>query len=119
MPLNDYTYWIDANLPPKTVEWLETTFNVSAKHVFNLDLLSAEDNNIFQQAKDSGANIIILTKDEDFVDLVMRRKPPPKIIWITIGNITNIELKNILLNNFTQAVKLLHDTDNYFIEISK
>lgn len=117
MLLNNYTYWVDANLPPKAVEWLEGAFGVHAKHVFDIDFLTAEDLEIFQKAKDSSQNIIIITKDEDFVDLVLRKKSPPKIIWITAGNISNNELKNILLNNFIVAIEQLQNPDYYFIEI--
>jgi predicted nuclease of predicted toxin-antitoxin system len=116
MQLNDYIYWIDANLPPQTVEWLKDAFNVTVEHVFSMNLLSAEDNEIFQIAKNSKGNIIIVTKDEDFIDLVLRKKSPPKIIWITAGNLSNRQLKTLLLNNFkTAVITLLREN---FVEIS-
>jgi predicted nuclease of predicted toxin-antitoxin system len=118
MPLKNYTYWIDANLPPKTVEWLEQALGVTAKHVFNINFLTAEDNEIFQKAKDSNENVILITKDEDFIELVLRKKPPPKIIWITAGNLSNTQLREILLRNLEIAVEQLHNTEYSFIEIS-
>src|SRR5437763_13344561 len=99
MQLSDYIYWIDANLPPKTTTWLEEAFGVTAKHVLQIDFLAATDNEIFQKAATSNEDIIIITKDEDFVELVLRKKPPPKIVWITAGNLSNDHLKKILLEH--------------------
>src|ERR1035437_186193 len=103
MLLNDFIYWIDANLPPKTVIWLEEAFGVKAKHVFHIDFLTATDEEIFQKAADANENIIIITKDEDFVELVLRKKSPPKIVWITAGNLSNDHLKKILLEHLPEA----------------
>jgi len=118
MQLNDYVYWIDANLPPQTVEWLRDTFNVKAEHVFSMNLLSADDNEIFQAAKNSKDNIIVITKDEDFIELVLKKKSPPKIIWITAGNLSNKQLKILLLDNFKAAVITLENPREHFVEIS-
>jgi predicted nuclease of predicted toxin-antitoxin system len=118
MLLKKYTYWIDANLPPKTTEWLGIAFGVQARHVFNLQFLTAEDAEIFEHAKKSTEHIIIITKDEDFIDLVLRKKPPPKVIWITAGNLSNTELKKLLLENIETAVEQLQNSEYFFIEIS-
>jgi predicted nuclease of predicted toxin-antitoxin system len=117
MQLKDFVYWIDANLPPKTVTWLSEAFNVTAKHMYDMGLLTSDDNTIFQKAKSESEQVIIITKDEDFVELVLRRKPPPKIIWITAGNLSNIHLQEILLKHLSEAVEKLTNPDNYFIEI--
>ena len=117
MQLNEFVYWIDANLPPKTAEWLQEDFNVEAKHVFFLDFLSAEDNEIFERAKRSKENIIIITKDEDFIELVIARKSPPKIIWITVGNLSNKQLKKLLADNFKAAVVTLYNPNEHFVEL--
>jgi len=92
MQLSDFAYWIDANLHPKTSDWLQSDFGVESRHVFNMDFLAAEDAEIFSKARQEPKNVIIIPKDEDFVELVLRKKPPPKIIWITAGNLSNKEL---------------------------
>ena len=117
MLLNDHIYWIDANLPPKTTIWLEEAFGVVAKHVFYMDFLTSADEEIFQKAKDTGQSVIIITKDEDFVELVLRRKPPPKIVWITTGNLSNDHLKKILLEHLPTAIDRFINPDYYFVEI--
>ena len=46
---------------------------------------------IFEAAKQP--NLVILTKDSDFVDLVCRLGSPPQILWLTCGNVTNRNLR--------------------------
>ena len=53
----------------------------------DLDLREAEDPDIFYKAREADA--IVITKDRDFVELLGRLGPPPKIIWITCGNTSN------------------------------
>jgi len=118
MPLKDHVYWIDANLPPKVVTWLEIGFGVKSVHVFSMNLISAGDDEIFNEAKKSGGNMIIITKDEDFTELVMRKKPPPWVIWVTVGNLANDHLKTILLNNLETAVQYLESSEYFFVEIT-
>ena len=108
MQLNDFVYWIDANLPYKAVYWLHDNLGVHAEHVYKLGMLSAGDATIYEAA---------LKSDEDFVDLTLRHKTYPKIIWITAGNLSNTDLQNILLTHFETAVEKLQNPDHYFIEI--
>ncbi len=84
-----------------------------------MNLLSADDNEIFQLAQDSKKDIIIITKDEDFIELVLHKKSPPKIIWITAGNLSNKQLKALLLENFKAAVITLLNPREHFVEISR
>ena len=37
-------------------------------------------------------NVIVLTKDSDFVQLLERRGPPPQVVWLTCGNTSNLAL---------------------------
>ncbi len=117
MQLNNFIYWVDANLPPLGLAtWLHEHFNVQAYHLFNFDMLTTSDEDIFAKAKKLG-NIIIITKDEDFADLVIQRKFPPFIIWITIGNVTNAILNKLIVDNFEEAVEKLLASDLGLIEI--
>lgn len=118
MPLNDHTFWLDANLPPKAVQWLSEHFNAKATHIASLNFLTTDDNTIFEAAKRSGESVIIITKDEDFVNLVLVKKGGPKIIWITAGNISNVHLRSILISCLQQAVETLENDHNFFVEIN-
>ena len=82
------TIWIDAQLSPTIATWIDSTFeDISAFALRDLGLRDAEDLEIFEAAK--AQEVIFLTKDSDFIDLVERKNAPPKIIWLTCGNTSN------------------------------
>jgi predicted nuclease of predicted toxin-antitoxin system len=88
------TIWIDAQLSPAIAKWIENNFDVTAVALRDLGLRDAEDLEIFNAAKKSGA--VVMTKDSDFVSLLERLDAAPKIIWLTCGNTSNANLKFIL-----------------------
>ena len=98
-------FWIDAQLPPTLATWLTATFNVEAQALREIGLRDAKDEEIFEAAQQN--NVVIMTKDSDFVDLVCRLGKPPQILWITCGNVTNRNLKKILTVTFEQAIAQL------------
>ena len=108
MQPENFEYWIDANLPPQLAVWLKENFSVNAIHLKDLGLLSEPDKEILLKA--SGKPVVILTKDEDFANALRGEEGFPKIIWITVGNISNQRLRKIILDNFEVAVsKLSHE----------
>jgi len=70
-----------------------------------IGLRDANDDVIFKQAKTQ--DVVIMTKDGDFVRLFERFGPPPQIIWITAGNTSNSRMKEILRNNLLVALDML------------
>ena len=58
-----------------------------------------------------------MTKDSDFVLLLDRFGPPPRVIWVTCGNTSNARLKEILGKTFTKALELL-ESGEQLIEIN-
>lgn len=58
-----------------------------------------------------------MTKDSDFVDLVCRLGIPPQIIWLTCGNVTNRNLRQLLTTTFPDALERLRDGEA-IVEIS-
>lgn len=97
--------WIDAQLPPTLALWLTETFNVEATALKQLGLRDAKDVEIFELAR--VANAVILTKDSDFVDLACRLGTPPQILWLTCGNVTNRNLRQILAIALPNAIEQL------------
>jgi predicted nuclease of predicted toxin-antitoxin system len=97
--------WIDAQLSPALAEWITATFEVDAQHLRTLQLLGASDNVVFEGARVAPA--AVMTKDRDFVDLVRRHGPPPQVIWVTCGNTSNFEMKQILAITLPHALNLL------------
>ncbi|HBJ74140.1 MAG TPA: hypothetical protein DDY86_01060 [Syntrophaceae bacterium] len=98
-------FWVDAQLPPKLAGWLSQTFSVEAYALRDLHLRDADDEQIFQKARHQG--IVVISKDSDFVEMVLRLGTPPQLLWITCGNVTNRRLQNLLLQLFPRAQELL------------
>lgn len=109
------TVWIDAHLSPAIATWITSTFELTAFALRDLALRDAEDLEIFKAAK--AQNVILLTKDSDFVDLVGRLGSPPKIIWLTCGNTSNKRLREILKSALPEAIELLQSGEA-LVEIS-
>lgn len=102
--------WIDAQLPPSLAEWTTNNFDVTALSLKKLSLRDAKDIEIFEAAK--FADAIIMTKDSDFIDLVCRLGTPPKIIWITCGNVTNRNLRQLLTATLSEALLKLEQGES-------
>ncbi len=98
-------YWIDAQLPPLLANWLSETFDVEAYALRDLQLRDAEDLDIFQAARQM--NAVIISKDSDFVELVLRMGTPPQLLWLTCGNVTNRRLQVLFVQLFPRAQELL------------
>ncbi|MBK1987009.1 DUF5615 family PIN-like protein [Sphaerospermopsis aphanizomenoides BCCUSP55] len=99
------TIWVDAHLSPAIATWISSTFEIKAVALRDLGLRDAEDPEIFEAAKAQEA--IVMTKDSDFVDLVERLGSPPQIIWLTCGNTSNAQLREILSATLPRALELL------------
>jgi predicted nuclease of predicted toxin-antitoxin system len=108
-------FWIDAQLSPQLAPWLAARFGVTAYAVRDLGLRDALDMAIFEAAR--AADAIVITKDRDFPDLLARRGPPPKVIWVTCGNTSNARMRQIFEQLFPQALRLLQD-GNSLVEIT-
>jgi predicted nuclease of predicted toxin-antitoxin system len=50
-----------------------------------------------------------VTKDSDFLMLLDRFGAPPQVVWITIGNCSNDNLKMALREKWSVAVELLEE----------
>ncbi|MCT7988471.1 DUF5615 family PIN-like protein [Laspinema olomoucense] len=97
--------WIDAQLPPTLANWLTKTLGLEASALRDLGLRDAQDMEIFEAAR--AENVVIMTKDSDFIDLVCRLGSPPQILWLTCGNVTNRSLRQLLMATLPDALELL------------
>lgn len=108
--------WLDAHLPPSIAPWLHSTFGVDAVPIRDLGLRDGEDLNVFNAA--CAAEVVLMTKDSDFLVLLERHGPPPQVVWLTCGNTSNARLRQILQTAFPQALELLKQGEP-LIEISQ
>ena len=109
------TIWIDAQMSPAIAAWISSNFAVNAVAVRDLGLRDATDSQIFSAAKRE--DVIVMTKDSDFVLLLNRYGPPPKIIWVRCGNTSNARLKEILGSTLPKALGLL-DSGERLVEVN-
>jgi predicted nuclease of predicted toxin-antitoxin system len=86
--------WVDAHISPGIAAWITETFAAEANALRSLGLREADDLEIFQRAKSE--EVVFITKDADFVDLVEVRGAPPFVILLRCGNTTNRRLREIL-----------------------
>jgi len=87
------TIWVDAQISPAIAVWISANFPLEIA-VRDLGLKEAKDLEIFNAARDE--NVVVMTKDRDFILLLDRLGPPAQVIWITCGNSSNERLKEIL-----------------------
>ena len=109
--------WLDAHLPPAICGWISETFDVQAVPARDVGMRDAEDPVFFEAARTAGVDAV-MTKDRDFVDLLERLGPPPKLIWVTVGNTSNRNLKRILTATLRDAIDLLSRGES-LVEISE
>lgn len=88
------TLWLDNQLPPALAKWMRATLSIECLPVRDLNLQRASDPQIFTAAR--LANVVVMTKDADFVGLLEQHGPPPRIILVTCGNTSNERLQRLV-----------------------
>lgn len=97
--------WIDAQLSPSLAPWITGQFGIQAYSAKWLGYRDASDQVIFQAARQAG--VIVMTKDSDFLRLLDEYGPPPQVLWVTLGNTSNANMREVLDRVFTKAVAML------------
>ena len=76
-------FLVDAQLPPALARLLEEHGHV-AEHVTEIGPADAPDRDLWLYALEHGA--VLVTKDEDFADMVATGAEAPSVVWIRVGN---------------------------------
>ncbi|MCT0213265.1 MULTISPECIES: DUF5615 family PIN-like protein [unclassified Synechococcus] len=87
---------LDENLSERLLPLLSGRFP-EPTHVRLLGLGGADDLTIWERARSE--DVLLVTKDEDFLRLSVSRGFPPKVICLAIGNAGNAATAALLLNN--------------------
>jgi predicted nuclease of predicted toxin-antitoxin system len=95
------TLLFDHNLSYKLVGRLADLFPDSA-HVRNLNLHEADDHTVWEYACAHG--FAIVSKDEDFHQLSFLYGPPPKVVWVRLGNCTTADIEQALRHHHTDLL---------------
>jgi len=83
----------DENLSPKLPRLLAALFPHSV-HACECGLRGVADEDVWEYARNNG--FAIISKDSDFQQRSLLYGPPPKIIWLRIGNCTRDQLVRLI-----------------------
>lgn len=108
--------WLDMHISPIIAKWLKDHTGFQVKSGYILEFHSLSDNEIYKRANEHG-NVILLSKDADFPELISRLGSPPKLINIKIGNCDNRKLWAFIQPNVKKAIEILVTTDIDIIEL--
>jgi len=105
---------IDENLSYKLVEKLIQHFP-GTQAVVNINDLGegADDQLIWKYAKEN--NLLLVTKDKDFVNYWKHYGPPPKVVKLNIGNCRLNKVELLLKNNKMEIVSFIGRDDGLLV----
>ncbi len=97
-------FLLDENLPHQLgqvlgIDWLHAT-RVSSR---------ATDTELWNYAREH--QLVLLTKDTDFFDRLLLLGPPPKVVWIRLGNLRKQEMLDTLALRWPDITRLIANHD--------
>ena len=84
---------LDENLSESVLPAI-ADFYPESLHVRLLGAGGASDDIVWKLAKEHGC--VLVTRDEDFLRLSIVRGAPPKVVWLAVGNCSNLGIVSIL-----------------------
>ena len=106
---------LDANISWRLAEKLKSHF-ADCTHVDHIELkVPASDNEIWEYALMN--EFIIVTNDEDFIDLLNLKGYPPKIILLKTGNQSNQYIEMLLIKHKENIRSFYNNNDIGLLEI--
>lgn len=102
----------DQNLSPHLVDALVDLYPGSA-HVRGLGLARADDRDVWDHAGTHGFTVV--SKDSDFHQLAFLHGPPPKAVWLRIGNCTTEDVEQMLRSWHGQVEAFGRHPDEAFL----
>jgi predicted nuclease of predicted toxin-antitoxin system len=108
--------WLDAHISPIIAKWMIKYTTLQVKSAYALSLYNLDDATIYNKAKEYG-NVILISKDADFPDIISRLGAPPKLINLKIGNCDNRTLWELIKPNLKSALDILVCSEIDIVEI--
>ena len=106
----------DQNLAPRLVALLTNQFPGSL-HALDLGLGHALDIEILDLAEQR--DLVIVTKDKDFADIVTARGRGPKVLWLQLGNVSTSDVAGALLESASSIAELLDDPSVRIVQLTR
>ena len=95
----------DENLSPQLARLLDDLFPQSI-HVRDVGLKAADDPLVWEYARDN--NLTLVSKDSDMHQRSFVYGPPPKVIWVRLGNCSTSQVEQ-LLRLHSKAIETFHE----------
>jgi len=105
----------DENISFRLVERLSIQFPGST-HVRAVGLSSGDDRSVWEFAHRN--DFILVSKDSDFHQLSFLLGPPPKVVWVRIGNATTRRIEALLRSRKSDLMAFESDRDAAFLILS-
>ena len=106
----------DHNLSHKLVGRLADVFPGS-EHVRTVGLHRADDREVWEYARTNA--FAIVSKDEDFHQLSFLHGPPPKVVWVRLGNCTTSDIESVLRSSQADLAKFDADEAGAFLIVGE
>lgn len=104
----------DQNLSWRLLARLATEYPGS-EQVFRSGLTGADDRTVWAYAASKG--LAVVSKDSDFADLSALLGPPPKLVWLRIGNGPTSDIEDLLRQRHADVMNFLADPLTGIIEL--
>ena len=106
---------LDENLSHKLAPRLAAAFPDTA-HVDGVGLRGQPDTVVWRYAAEHG--FVLVSKDDDFRQLSFLRGPPPKVVWLVVGNAGTAVIADLLLRNRARIVAFTEDPDDALLTLT-
>ena len=105
---------LDENLSERLMLALAPQF-ADSRHVRLIGLGGASDTQIWAQARMDGD--VLVTKDEDFIAFSVLHGPPPKVLWLNIGNASTGDTATLILAHRDAILAFVAHLDAGFLAL--
>jgi len=85
-------------------------------HVYLLGLERESDANLWKYVEEN--NFTVVTKDSDFLELATQNGPPPKVIWLNLGNCSTSTVLITIQNHINDIKHFIKSSELDILEIS-
>jgi len=106
---------LDQNISRKLIVSLQSEFPATS-HVVMLGLARATDREIWDYAAEH--DFVIVSKDSDFRQLSFLYGPPPKSIWLNIGNSSTSIILELLNSNQNEIARFSESAEESFLMLA-
>ena len=105
----------DQNLSPRLVPALADVYPGSV-HVREVGLRDADDEAVWRYA--AGQGLVIVSKDVDFHQRSLLFGPPPKVVWIRLGNASTGQIERFLRTRREALLAFEQDQGAAFLAVA-